>query len=501
MNGVHGDDLLLHAEGIDKTYPGVHAVKQVDFDLRPGEVHVLLGPNGAGKSTFVKILSGAEVPDHGQLSIRGEPVHIGNPLTARSLGIFTIYQELSLVPQLTVAENICLGTFPAAWGWADWSQVHETARKALERLNIRGISTGTTVGELSVHEQQLVEISRALVMDTKILILDEPTSALTAEETAVLFELLRELVAQGVGVIYISHKLEEVAQIGDRATVLRDGEVIGTARIADTSRDDLVTMIVGKEIKERFPKKDVPRGKLLLKVEGNGHPEAKFSDVGFELYEGEVLGMAGLMGSGSKEFIRGILGIDADIPPVELELSGKRKKIRSPADAIRAGIYYLPSDRKREGVVMPLSVADNIILSVFKRYVVGGFLSFAKVNTDCNVLRDQLNIKAPSLATIVETLSGGNQQKVLIARALCAQAKVFIFDEPTRGIDVGSKVEIYHLINGLLEQGAGIILSSPELPELVGICDRILAWRDGEIIGELQRQEASEERLLHLISA
>lgn len=501
MSGVQGDDLLLRAEGIDKSYPGVHALKQVDFELRPGEVHVLLGENGAGKSTLIKILSGAESPDKGHISISGEPVHIGNPLKARSLGIFTIYQELSLVPQLTVAENICLGTFPSARGWADWNQVHDTARRALERLNIHGISTGATVGELSVHEQQLVEISRALTIETRILILDEPTSALTAEETAVLFDLLRDLVAEGVGVIYISHKLEEVTQIGDRATVLRDGKVIGTVPVAETSRDDLVTMIVGKEIKERFPKKEVEKGKLLLKVEADGHPGAKFSDVGFELYEGEVLGMAGLMGSGSKEFVRGILGIDADILSVELELNGKRKKIRSPADSIRAGIYYLPSDRKSEGVVMPLSVADNIILSVFKRYVVGGFLSSARVNADCRVLRDQLNIKTPSLATIVEHLSGGNQQKVLIARALCAQSKVFIFDEPTRGIDVGSKVEIYTLISGLLEQGAGVILSSPELPELVGICDRILAWRDGKIIGELLHKEASEERLLHLISA
>ena len=501
MSGVQSDDLLLRAEGIDKSYPGVHALKQVGFELRPGEVHALLGENGAGKSTFIKILSGAESPDAGHISISGEPVHIDNPLKARSLGIFTIYQELSLVPQLTVAENICLGTFPSSWGWADWNQAQDTARTAIERLNIRGISTGTTVGELSVHEQQLVEIARALTMETRILILDEPTSALTAEETVVLFDLLRDLVAQGVGIIYISHRLEEVTQIGDRATILRDGQVTGTVRLAETSRDELVTMIVGKEIKERFPKTEVEKGKLLLKVKGDGHPAAKFSDVGFELYEGEVLGMAGLLGSGSKEFVRGILGIDADIPAVELELNGKRKKIRSPADAIRAGIYYLPSDRKREGVVMPLSVADNIVLSVFKRYVVGGFLSYARVDADCRVLRDQLNIKTPSLATIVEYLSGGNQQKVLIARALCAQSRVFIFDEPTRGIDVGSKVEIYTLINGLLEQGAGVILSSPELPELVGMCDRILAWRDGKIIAELHRQEAREERLLHLISA
>lgn len=493
-----GDGVLVHMEEIDKSYPGVHALDRVKFELRAGEVHVLLGENGAGKSTLVKILSGAERLDRGQIYLEGKPVHIRNPIDARRLGIFTIYQEFALVSHLSVAENICLGIPPVSRGLVDWNGVKQIARDTLERLGLH-LNVDSLVRELSVPEQQLTEIAKALALKGKILILDEPTSALTEDEVATLFDIIRGLKNEGVGIIYISHKLDEVAQVGDRATVLRDGRYIGTVNVAETSPDELVTMILGKEIKEKFPRYEVQRQKRIFKAEHLSHPKGKFKNVSFELYEGEVLGMAGLMGCGKVEFVRALVGLDQDAL-LEVELWGKKRKIRSPADAIKVGIFLLPADRKTEGLVMPLPVTDNITLAVFGRYAVRGLLSLARQKADSQQLRDQLDIRMPSLATLVRYLSGGNQQKVMMARALCTRAKILIFDEPTRGIDVGTKVEIYRLINQLIEQGVAVVLISPELPEIIGMSDRILAWRDGEIISTLNRDEASEESVLHLIS-
>jgi ribose transport system ATP-binding protein len=485
-------------EGIDKSYPGVHALDRVNFELKAGEVHILLGENGAGKSTLIKILSGAERMDKGQVYIEGKPVHIRSPIDARKLGVFTIYQEFALVPQLSVAENICLGIQPVSRGFVDWNGVKQIAQDTLERLGIH-LNVNSLVRDVSVSEKQLTEIAKALALKGKVLILDEPTSALSEDEVASLFDIIRGLKSEGVGIIYISHKLDEVAQIGDRATALRDGRYIGTVNVADTSADEFITMILGKEIKEKFPRYEVQKGKRIFKAENLGHPKGKFKNVSFELYEGEVLGMAGLLGCGRVEFVRALLGLEQDVL-LEVELWGKRRKIRSPADAIKAGIFLLPADRKTEGLVMPLTVTDNVTLTCFGRYTVRGLLSPSKQKADCQQLRDQLAIRTPSLATLVRYLSGGNQQKVMMARALCSRGKILIFNEPTRGIDVGTKVEIYRLINQLIGQGAAVILISPELPEIIGMSDRILAWCDGEIAGTLNRGEASEELLLHLIS-
>jgi ribose transport system ATP-binding protein len=488
-----GDDILVRMEGIDKYYPGVHA-----FELKAGEVHVLLGENEAGKSTLIKILSGAERMDKGQVYVEGKPVYIRSPVDARRLGIFTIYQEFALVPQLSIAENICLGIQPVSRGLVDWRGVKQTAQDTLERLGIR-LDVNLLVREVSVSEKQLTEIAKALALKGKVLILDEPTSALTEDEVANLFDVIRGLKSGGVGIIYISHKLDEVAQIGDRATVLRDGRYVGTVNVAETSSHEFITMILGKEIKEKFPRYEVQKGKRIFKAERLAHPKGKFKNVSFELYEGEVLGMAGLLGCGKVEFIQALIGLDQDAL-LEVELWGKRRKIRSPADAIKAGVFLLPADRKTEGLAMPLPVTDNITLTCFERYAARGLLSLSKQKAVCQELVDQLEIRTPSLATLVRYLSGGNQQKVMMARALCSKARILIFNEPTRGIDVGTKVEIYRLINQLIGQGAAVILISPELPEIIGVSDRILAWCDGEIVRTLNRGEATEELVLHLIS-
>ncbi|MAF85948.1 MAG: D-xylose ABC transporter ATP-binding protein [Dehalococcoidales bacterium] len=496
--GKRGGDLLVYMEGIDKSYPGVKALDGVNFELRWGEVHVLLGANGAGKSTLIKILSGVERSDSGQIYIEGERARIQTPRDAREYGIFTIYQQLTLIPQLTVAENICLGMSPTSRGLVDWDKMREIAQDIIDRIE-SPLNINAQVSDLTTSEKQLTEIAKALARKGKVLILDEPTSALSEDETAHLFDRIRWLRKEGVGIIYISHRLDEVAQIGDRATVIKDGQFIGTVKVAETSADSLVTMISGKEIKETYPIRQVERGKRILKAENLSHPKGKFSNISFELYEGEVLGMAGLIGSGRKEFIRALLGLDKDCL-LEVELFGSTRKIRSPAEAIDAGIFYLPADRHREGLVLPLSTADNITLTSLKKYAVSGFLSLKEQDNASHQFIDKLNIKVLSPKSLVRYLSGGNQQKVMVARALCSESKVFIFDEPTTGIDIGTKVEIYMLINELAKQGAGTIAISPELPEIIGTSDRILAWRDGKVVGTLNASEAREETLFHLIS-
>ena len=492
------NSLLVRLEGIDKSYPGVHALDGVNFELRAGEVHVLLGANGAGKSTLIKILSGVERSDGGQIYIEGERVHIHTPHDARKYGIFTIYQVSAVIDQLTVAENICLGELPTtSRGLVDWEETKRIAQDVVGRIAI-SLDINARVGDLSVAEKQLVEIAKALARRGKVLILDEPTAALNETEIAHLFDRIRGLREEGVGIIYISHRLDEVVTIGDRATVLRDGRFIGTVKVDKASADTLVTMISGKEIKDKYPKQQVKTGKQVLKVESLSHPRGKFRNISFELYEGEVLGMAGLMGSGRKEFVRAFLGLDPNCF-LEVKLFNKTRRIKSPAQALEAGFFYLPSDRHLEGLILPLSTADNITLASVERYASRGFLSLKEQNDAANQFIDKLAIKVPSPQSIVDYLSGGNQQKVMLARAMCTGAKVFIFDEPTKGIDVGTKVEIYMLINEIVKQGAGAILISPELPEIVGMSDRILAWRDGEIVGSLNRSEAQEENLFHLI--
>ena len=490
--------VLLSMAKIEKSFPGVHALKGVDLELRASEIHVLLGENGAGKSTLIKILSGAERMDDGSIYINGELTNIRSPLHAKELGICTVYQEFMLVPQLTVAENIHLGIKVTSNGIVDWKKINRNAQEVIDRLGFE-IDISRRVETLGVHEQQVIEIAKALALDTKILILDEPTAALTDKEIERLFEILLGLRQDGVGIIYISHNLEDVKRIGNRATILRDGQNVATVELHETSIDELPKLMVGEAIKEPFPKFDVKRGKEVLRVRNCSDVDGKFRNVSFDLHAGEIISFTGLLGSGNDAFVRALLGLGKN-PSGNIELFGKPYAAQSPHEAIETGLFYLPADRKSEGLILPMSVKDNATLAALKRYVSSGVLSLKKQTEDCEELVEKLDIRTPSLQTRTKNLSGGNQQKVMIARALSAKSKVFIFNEPTRGVDIKGKVEIYKLLNQLVEEGAGIIFISQELSETIGMSDRILIWRDGEIIETVDRAHANKERVLSLIT-
>ena len=446
---------FLKMTNVTKSYPGVRALRNVDFELEASEIHVLLGANGAGKSTLIKILAGAEQMDSGSIAMNGIPVDIRSPMHAKQLGVCTVYQEFMLVPQLTVAENIHLGQRVTKNGLVDWNKINSNAQLALDRLGFE-IDILSEVGRLSVHEQQVVEIAKALALDAKVLVLDEPTAALTNKETERLFEILVGLRDEGVGIVYISHNLEEVKLIGDRATVLRDGKKVATVLLKDTAINELPKLMVG-------------------------------------------ISFSGLLGSGNEEFIRSLIGLRK--PPVgEIEIFGQPYSARSPNAAIKAGVFYLPADRKSEGLILSMSVADNSTLSALDKYTSLGLISKADQIRDCEMYQRSLNIKTPSLDTISLHLSGGNQQKVMIARALSAKSKIIIFNEPTRGVDVRAKVEIYKLLNKLVADGAGIIFISQELSEMIGMSDRILIWRGGEIVETVLRKDSKKELILGLIT-
>lgn len=488
----------LRAEKITKRFPGVVALRHISFDLRRGEVHVLVGENGAGKSTLIKVLSGAHRPDEGTIFIGEQPVKIRDPRHAQNLGIFTIYQELPLVPQLTVVENVFLGREPGLATLplvtAKSTQLART-REVLERLEYP-LDPNALVQDLLIGEQQMVAIAKALVNDVRILILDEPTSALTDREVQVLFGLIRRLKESGVSVIYISHRLEEAKEIGDRITVLRDGETISTLPIADVELTEIIRMMVGRDIKDQFPKIRVPIGKPLLEVRDLSRRKF-FRDVSFDVREGEIVCLTGLVGSGTTELGRALFGIE----PVEkgtLRLRGQPVEIGSPRRGIRLGFGYIPPDRKREGVINILTVRQNISLSILRRLSRFFWLRDKEEEQVSKDFKHRLNIKTPTVNTVVQNLSGGNQQKVVLAKILSTQARCFIFDQPTAGIDIGAKAEIYQFVAELVQQGAGIILISSEIPECLAIADRILVFYAGRIAGELTREEATQGRILNL---
>jgi ribose transport system ATP-binding protein len=493
----NGKALLLMI-AITKSFPGVQALKDVDFRLDAAEIHVLLGENGAGKSTLIKILSGAEQMDSGTIHLNGGPVTIASPLQAKELGICTVYQEFTLIPQLSVAENISLGMRITRNGIVDWRRIELRAREVLDRLGFK-IDPKRRVGHLGVHERQVVEIAKALALDAKILVLDEPTAALTDAEAERLFEILLGLKRDGVGIIYISHNLEEVKRIGDRATVLRDGMRVATVDLRVTALEELPRLMVGADVKEPFPKLDVSRGAELLSVQNCTDPSGTFNDVSFDLHAGEIISFAGLLGSGNEAFIRALLGL-ARRPSGAIRLLGRPYSPRSPSDAIRSGFFYLPADRKSEGLIMPMSVTDNATLAALRRYASKGVLLLRRQAKDASSWKEKLGIKTPSLDSPVRNLSGGNQQKVMIARALTANSRVIIFNEPTRGIDIKAKSEIYRLLSELAKDGAGVIFVSQEVSEMIGMSDRVLIWKDGRIINNLQRDELSKERVLSLIT-
>lgn len=484
--------MLLKMERIDKRFPGVHALKNVDFDLYEGEVHVILGENGAGKSTLMKVLSGSVARDSGKIYVDQKEIYGISPESSQALGISMVYQELSLVPSLTVAENIFLGNLPRTkWGVIDWKEIRQNAEESLSSLGV-DIPVDCEVRQLSVAEQQLTEIARILTKEPKIILLDEPTSALSEAERDRLFEIINRLKNQGMGIVYISHRLEEIHLVGQRVTVLRDGCVVDTLPIREADEDKLIQMMVGRQITEQFPKSDVKKGDTVLKVE-NLSAAGKIKGLTFDLHEGEILGVFGLMGAGQTSMARALFGLTQKTSG-KIWINGSMVEIDNPHDAIRHGLGLLTKDR-REGLVHFLTIAPNITLAQ-----VGQKPGYSKLNLSSEdqiakkYIRD-LRIQTPNLKRKVLFLSGGNQQKVVLSRWLFSDSKILIFDEPTRGIDVGAKAEVFSLMDELARQGVGIIMISSEMREIISMADRILVMRKGEINASYGKN-ATEEQLL-----
>ncbi|HWS89517.1 MAG TPA: sugar ABC transporter ATP-binding protein [Pyrinomonadaceae bacterium] len=483
---------VLEMREIRKTFPGVVALDGVDFCLRRGEVHILLGENGAGKSTLMKILSGAYQKMAGRITLDGKEVEIKNPAHAQALGISTIYQEFNLVPHLSVGENIFLGREPVRLGLIDRRAVNRRAAEVLGGLGLN-LDPRRPVKGLRVAEQQMVEVAKALSLDARVLIMDEPTAALTEHEIKELFAAIRGLKAKGVSVVYISHRMEELFEIGDRVTVLRDGRSVGTFGVRETSKFELIRLMVNRNLTELFPKEHAGRGEEVLKVEGLTTRDLK--DVSFTLHKGEVLGVAGLLGAGRTELARAIFGLDK-LEGGTVRIKGRERRIGSPRAAINLGLGFLTEDRKAQGLVLPLSVKDNLCLPSVDKFTSFGLVDSKRERRAAERYVKELRIRTPGLDQKVVYLSGGNQQKVVLSKWLCSEAEVFIFDEPTRGVDVGAKAEIYQLMNRLAASGVAIIMISSELPEILGMSDRILVMRGGRVACEFEAAEATQEKIL-----
>jgi ribose transport system ATP-binding protein len=487
---------LLRLEGICKQYPGVRALDEVTVELRSGEVHCIVGENGAGKSTLIKILSGAITKDRGQILIDGSKASIASPMDALRRGIAIIYQDFKLVPELSVAENIFLGKEPIqkTLPIIDYASMHRNARAQLLQLG-EEIDTMLSVSRLSAAQQQIVEIAKALSRRVRILAFDEPSAALTERELLKLFAIIRRLTSEGVGIMYISHRLDEIFEIGDRVTVLRDGRAINTSLIEAVNKKSLIQMMVGRKLEDEFPNVALTRGEEILHVENVSG--GILQNVHFSLCSGEILGFAGLIGAGRTEIARIIFGADGK-ESGSIFLKGKEISPRSPREAIDVGIGLLTENRNRLGLITDMKVAENISLSSLDKLLRGPFLDKVKEVEMARRFVDQLHIKTPGVDEPVENLSGGNRQKVILARWLATKSKVLIFDEPTAGIDVGAKYEIYVLMKKLAQEGVGVIMISSDLPELLGLCDRIIVMRDGRITGELDRDEATQEKIMSL---
>ncbi|MBD3267857.1 ATP-binding cassette domain-containing protein [bacterium] len=488
---------ILRMKNIHKSYPGVQALKNVNFEVNVAEAHALVGENGAGKSTLMKILAGAETKDAGEIHLHDRCLDSFSPRMAREVGISMIYQEFNLVPQLSVMENIFLGREPAKWGFVDFKSQKQKALSILEPLGIE-LDVTLPVNQLSVAQQQMVEIAKALSFNANIIAMDEPSATLTQYELDNLFRLIGTLKKQNVSVIYISHRLEEIFEICDRLTVLRDGEWVGTSRVEDMDREGIIEMMVGRKIADEFPKERFAAGQPILRLD---HVSRGFvREVSFSVRKGEIVGLTGLVGAGRTELAAMIFGADQPEQGT-IYLDEIPVCFKSPRQAIDAGICLLTEDRKNQGLILGMKIRENITLpslSDFSRY------SFVLRKKEIESVRQsmrELTIKAPSPDTVARNLSGGNQQKVVLAKWLLSQAKLFIFDEPTRGIDVGAKREIYLLMNELLRRGAGILMISSELPEILGMADRILIMSEGRLAGELNAQEATQEKIMDLATS
>jgi ribose transport system ATP-binding protein len=487
---------LLEMKDVSKSFSGVKVLQDINLEIEKGEVHVLLGENGAGKSTIIKILTGAYLKDAGEIKWEGKKVDITQPKDAIDLGIATIYQELNLIPQLSIADNIFLGHETkkgSRFSLLDRAQMKEEAKSLMQRLGQK-VNPDELVGNSGVGQQQLVEIAKALSLNAKLIIMDEPTASLSGQEVEQLLSTVEKLREQGMTFVYISHRLEEIKQIGDRITVLRDGAKIKTVPVKSTTVDQMIELMVGRSLDKKYPKITIKRGKEALKVE-NLKLKNSVNEINFTAYQGEILGISGLVGAGRTEIMRGIFGADS-IDSGKIYIFGKQKVIRKPQDAINAGIAFITEDRKSEGLFLDQSLIFNKTIAKLKRVKGNGFISHKKQKEIADRYVKELKIRPNNIHLLARNLSGGNQQKVVIAKWLFTEAKVFIFDEPTRGIDVGAKVEVYNLINQLVEAGACVIIVSSELPEILGMCDRILVMHEGTITSDLMRNDANQEVIM-----
>lgn len=489
---------VLEMKGISKRFAGIQALDNVDFNAYAGEINILIGENGAGKSTLMRILAGAHTADEGVVLINGEEKKISTPAEAINEEIVMIYQELNLIYEMTVTENMYLGHELLKGGMIDKRKQQENVKRLLEELDF-DIDPTAKIEELSAAKRQMVEIAKAIHLNAKVIIMDEPTSSLADNEVQVLFRVMRQLKEQGVCIIFISHRMDEIFEVGDRITILRDGSLVGEWFVKDLTREDVISHMVGRQVTTLFDKESVPIGKTVLEVK-NLSKYGLFEDVSFCVRAGEILGFAGLMGAGRSEVMKSVFG---DIPCDEGEIfiDGQAVTIKNPAEAMRLGIGFVPEDRKNLGLNMLDTVGSNLTLTILKEFAKGGFIRFAELKKKGKEMVDKLRIKVSGLEQPVATLSGGNQQKVVIGKWLQRKAKVMILDEPTRGVDVGAKAEIHRLIVEMAKSGVAVIVVSSELPEILGMADRVVVMCEGHASGELSREEMSQEAIMRLATA
>jgi inositol transport system ATP-binding protein len=493
----HRYEYILDVSGVRKAFPGVVALDNVSFRVRPGTVHALMGENGAGKSTLMKIVAGIYTPDQGTMHLRGNAITLKSPLDALENGIAMIHQELNLMPFMTVAENIWIRREPRnAFGIINHTELRDKTQALFDELNI-DIDPEIEIQKLSISNRQMVEIAKAVSYNSDVLIMDEPTSALTEHEVGHLFTIIRKLRDQGKGIVYITHKMNELFEIADEVSVFRDGKYIGTERSADVTRDDIIQMMVGREITQMFPKETVPIGEVRLSVR-NLTLDGVFRDVSFDVRSGEILGFAGLIGSGRSNVAEAIFGVTPATSGT-IQIHGKDVKIDTPKKATEHGIAFLTEDRKETGCFLILDVLENMQMAVIgSKFVKNGFVEQGKITKECEAMSAKLRVKTPGMGERVENLSGGNQQKVLIGRWLLTNPQILILDEPTRGIDVGAKAEIHKLITRLAGEGVAVIMISSELPEVLGMSDRVLVMHEGRVTGILDRAEADQVKIMEL---
>lgn len=485
-------EIVLEMKDISKKFPGVLALDHANLEIKKGEVHILLGENGAGKSTLIKILAGAYSRDSGEIFFEGKKLGNLSPKQVQTLGISTIYQEFNLIPHLNIAENIFLGKEPLSHGLLDKKELYKKATEIINRLDLN-IDVRRKISDLSVAQQQMVEVAKALAFGAKIIIMDEPTATLTDTEINSLFDTIKKITSQGGSIIYISHRMEEFERIGDRITIMRDGKTLRTVKVGEMSMNDMIGLMAGRKITEQYPPYEANPQEEVLKVD---HLTTdKVTDISFTLHKGEILGFAGLVGSGRTEIARGIIGVDP-LKSGTITVFGEEVKIHSPKDAIKKSIAYLPESRKEEGLILKMGIQDNITIASLSAYEQALVLNKGKEKEDSEYYRNKLEIKIASLKQKVEDLSGGNQQKVVMAKWLLSKCKILIFDEPTRGIDAGAKYEIYKLINSLTAAGTAVIVISSDLPEVLNLSTRICIMHRGRMAGMLNREEATQENIL-----